>query len=87
MPYVRHVCVLLPLVRSHERHEYMLLPLVILYIRHARLVLHIGVRLKGKTTRIWSFSCGFACTTTMGCAGFKLSFGIIIVLYLLTIIA
>ena len=46
MPHVRHVCVLLPLGIPHVRHAY--------------LGLHIGVRLKGRRTRIWSFSCGFA---------------------------
>ena len=33
---------------------------------------------KGKKTRIWSLGCSFDCVTTMGCAGFKLLFGIII---------
>ena len=40
--------------------------------------LHIKVTLEGRTTRIWYFGCGFACATTIGCAGFRLSFGIII---------
>ena len=44
----------------------------------ACLGLHIAVSLKGRTTRIWSFGCSFACTTAMGCAGFRLSFGTII---------
>ena len=64
-PHVRHVCVLLPLVRPH--------------IRHARLGLHIVVSLKGRTTRIWFFGCGFTCATAMGYAGFILSFSTIIV--------
>ena len=46
---------------------------------HARLGLHIAVSLKGRTTRIWSFGRGFACATAMGCSGFRLSFGTIIV--------
>ena len=36
------------------------------------LCLHIAVSLKGRTTRIWSFGCGFDCATAMGCAGFRL---------------
>ena len=64
MPHVRHVYVLQPLVRPH--------------VRHARLGLHIAVSFKGTTTCIWSFGCGFACATAMGCAGFRLSFVIII---------
>ena len=60
------MCELLPLVRPH--------------IRHAGLGLHITVSLKGRTTRIWSFGCGFACATAMECAGFRLLFGIIIAL-------
>ena len=66
MPHVRHVCVLLPLVRPH--------------IRHVHLGLHIAVSLKVRTTHIWSFGCYFACATAMGCAGFKLLFGTVIVL-------
>ena len=66
MPHVRHMCVLLPLVMSH--------------IRHAHLGLHIVVSLKGRTTCIWSFGCGFACATAMGCAGFRTLFGTIVVL-------
>ena len=66
MPHVRHVCVLLPLVRPH--------------IRHVHLGLHIVVSLKGRTTRIWSFGCDFACAPAMGYAGFRLLFGTIIVL-------
>ena len=66
MPHVRHICVLLPLK--------------VLHVRYAQLGLYIGVRLEGRTTRIWYFGCGLACATTMGCSGFKLSFGTIIVL-------
>ena len=66
MPHVRHVCVLLPLVRPH--------------VRHARLGLHIAVSFKRRTTCIWSFGCGFACATEMGYAGFRLLFGTAIVL-------
>ena len=77
---------LLPLVKPHKRHMYVLLPLVVPHIRHAYLGLHIVLSLKGITTRIWSFGCGFACTTTMGYAGFEVSFGVMIVLKLLTII-
>ena len=60
--------------------------LVMPHVRHAHLGLHIGVSLKGTTTRIWSFGFGFACAITMRCAGFKLSFAIIFVLKFLTII-
>ena len=80
MPHVRHVYVLQPLVMPYVRHVYVLLPLVRPHIRHVRLGLHKAVGLKGRTTRIWSFSCGFACATAMGYAGFRLLFGIIIVL-------
>ena len=48
--------------------------------------LHIMVSLKGRITCIWSFGCGFACATAMGCAGLKLLFGTIIILELLIII-
>ena len=51
-----------------------LLLFVRLHVRHARLGLHIAVSLKGRTTRILSFGCGFACATAMGCAGFRLLF-------------
>ena len=71
---------LLPLTRPHVRHVCVLMPLVMPYIRHAHLGLHIAVSLKGRTTRIWSFACGFTCTTTMGCNRFRLSFGTVIVL-------
>ena len=53
---------------------------------HAHLGLHIAVSLKGRTTRILSLDCGFACAIAMGCAGFRLSFGTIIVSQFLTII-
>ena len=42
MPHVRHMCVLLPLLKPHVRHAY--------------LGIHIAVSLKGRTTHIWSFS-------------------------------
>ena len=71
---------LLPLVRPHVRHLYVFLPPTMPYIRHLCLGLHIAVSLKGRLTRIWSFDCGFACATTMGCTGFRLSFGTIILL-------
>ena len=67
MPYGRHVYVLQPLVRPHVRHVCMLLPLVRPHVRHAYLGLYTVVSLKGTTTRIWSFGCGFACATAMGC--------------------
>ena len=85
-PYVRHLCILLPLVRPHIRHMCVLLPLVMPHVRHAHLGLHIAVSLKGRTTLIWSFGCGFSSATTMGCTEFKLPFCIIFVLNLLTII-
>ena len=65
-PHVRHVCVLQPPIRPH--------------VMHARLGLHIAVSLKGRTTCIWSFGCGFAYATAMGCAGFRLISGTAIVL-------
>ena len=68
-PHIRHVCVLLPLVRPHASY--------------ALLGLHIEVNLKGLTTCIWSFGCCFACATTMGCAGFGLLFATIIFLTIL----
>ena len=58
----------------------MLLPLVMPHVRHAHLGLHMAVSLKGRPTRIWSFGCIFTCATAMGCAGFEISFGIIIFL-------
>ena len=86
MPHVRHVYVLQPLVRPHVRHVCVLQPFVRPHIMHARLGLHIAVSLKGRTTRIWPFGCGFACATAMGYAGFRLLFGTIIVSNFLTII-
>ena len=86
MSNIRHVCVLLPLVRPNVRHLCVLLPLIMPHVRHAHLSLHIVVSLKGRTSRIWSFGCGFTYATTMGCAGFSLSFSMIIVLQLLTVI-
>ena len=80
MPHVRHVYVLLLLIRPHIKHVYILLPLVRPHLKHARLGLYIAVSSKGRTTRIWSFGYGFACTTAMGCAGFRLLLGTIIVL-------
>ena len=84
--YVGHLVVSQCLLMPHVRHVYVLLPFVMPPIRYARLGLHIVVSLKGRTTDIWSIGCGIACATTMRCAGFRLSFGIIILLYLLTII-
>ena len=80
MPHVRHVYVLQPLVRPHVRHVCVLQPLVRPRVMHARLGLHIAVSLKGRTTRIWSFGCDFACAIAMGCAGFRLLMDTIIVL-------
>ena len=54
--------------------------LVMPHVMHAHLGLHIAVSLKGKITCSWSFGCGFACATAMGCAGFRLLFGTAIVL-------
>ena len=48
--------------------------LVMPHVRHVHLGLHIGASLKGKTASIWSFGYGFACTTTMECAGIELLF-------------
>ena len=73
------MCILLPLVRPHVRHVCVLLPLVIPHIRHANLGLYIGVRLESRINHIWSFGCGFICGTTIGCSGFELSFGMIVV--------
>ena len=80
MPNVRHVYVLQPLVRPYVRHVYVLLPLIRPHIRHTHLGLHTAVSLKGRTTHIWSFGCGFIFTTAMVCAGFRLLFGTITVL-------
>ena len=76
--YVNRLVVVRYLVMPHVRHVYELLPLVMPYARHAHLGLHIAVYLKGRTTHIWSFGCGFACDTAMGCPGFRLLFGTII---------
>ena len=67
--YVSCPVVVQPLVMPHVRHICVLQPLVIPHISRAHLSLYIGVRLKGRKTCIWSFSCGFFCATTMGCAG------------------
>ena len=80
MPHVRLVYVIQPLVRPHVRHVYVLLPLVKPHVRHARLGIHIAVSLKGRTSRISYFGCGFACATALGCAGFRLLFSTVIVL-------
>ena len=66
MPHVSHVYMLLHLLRPHVRHVYVILPLVKPFVRHARLGLHVAVSLKGRTTCILSFGCGFTCATTMG---------------------
>ena len=68
------------LVMPHVRHVYMLLPLVRPQVRHACLGLYIAVSLKGRKTRIQPFGCSFACATAMGYAGLRLIFGTIIVL-------
>ena len=86
MPHIRYVYKLLPIVRAHIKHVYVLLPRVMPHVRHARLGLHIVVILNGRTTRIWSFGYGFTCATAIGCAGFRLFFGTITDLELLTII-
>ena len=80
MPHVRHVYVLQPLVRPHIRHVCVLLPFVRPHVRHARLGIHIAASLKGRTTPIWSFGCGYTYATAMGCAGFRLLLDTIIVL-------
>ena len=80
MPHLRHVYVLQTLVRPHVRHVYVLLPLVRPHARHTRFSLHIVVSFKGRTTRSWSFGCGFAFDTAMGCTGFRLLFSTAIVL-------
>ena len=86
MPHLRHVNVLMTLLRRLVRHVCMLLLFVRPHLRQACLGLHIAISLKDRTTRILSFGCGFAYVTAMGCAGFRLLFGINIVLKLLTII-
>ena len=68
--YVRCLVVVLYFVKPHIMHVCMLLPFIRPYVRHAHLGLHIVVSSKCRTTHIWSFGCGFACTTAMGCAGF-----------------
>ena len=77
---VSHSVVVWYFVRLHVRHVFVLPPLVKPHVRHARLGLHIAVSLKGRTTRIWFFGCAFSCTTSIGCAGFKLILSTIIVL-------
>ena len=84
--YVSHSVIVQYLIMIHVKHMCMLLPLVMLHVRHVQLGLYIGVSLNSKTTYISSFGCSFVCATTMGCAGFKLLLGMIIVLQLLTII-
>ena len=79
--YIGHPVAAQSLVIPHVKYVCVLLPLVMPYVRHAHLGLHIGVKLKGRTTRIRSFNFNFACATIMGCAGFKLLFGIIIDYY------
>ena len=76
MLYVWHAYILVPLLRPHVRHVCVLMPFIMPHVRYAHLGLYIGVILKVRATRIWSFGCGFTCATTIGCAGFKLSFGI-----------
>ena len=78
--FFSHLVVTWPPVMPHVGNMYMLQPFMIPHVRHAHLGLVIAVSLKGRTTCIWSFGCGFACATTMGCAGFKLKFGMITVL-------
>ena len=78
--YISRLVVVWYLLKPHVRHVYVLLPLVMPHVRHAHLGLYIEVSLKGRTTNIWSFGCGFPCDTAMGCAGFRLLFDIIIVL-------
>ena len=80
MLHIKHLCVLLLLVRPYVSHLYLLLPLIMPHVRHAHLGLHIAFSLKSRITFIWSFGCGFSCATTMRCAGFRLLFGIIIIL-------
>ena len=50
------------------------------HVRHVHLRLHIAVSLKSGTTHIRSFGYVVAYATAIGCAGFRLSFGKIIVL-------
>ena len=79
MPHLRHMYVLQPFVGPYVRHVCVLQPLVRPHVMHAHLGLHTAVSLKGRTTRIWSFGCGFACTTAMGCSGFRILSGTAIV--------
>ena len=82
MPHLRYVCVLLPLVRPHVRHLYVLLASCHASCKACtHLGLHIAAILKGRKTHILSFDCGFACATAMGCAGFRLLFGIRFLFY------
>ena len=76
--YVSHLVVAQPLVMPYVRYMCMLLPLIVLNIRYTHLGLQTWATLKDIATCIWSFGCSFTCATTMRCAGFKLSFGIII---------
>ena len=87
LPHIRHVYVAIASFKaSCKACMCMLLPLIRPHVRHARLGLHIAVSLKGRTASIWSFGYGFACATAMRYAGFRLLFGTIIDIYLLTII-
>ena len=74
------------LIMPHVKHMCVLLPFKMLNIRHTHLGLHTWVSLKGRAICIWSFGYNFAYAIKMGCAGFKLSFCIISILQLLTII-
>ena len=84
--YVSYLVVVRCLVMPHIWHVYVLLPLVRPHVKHAHLGLHIAVSSKDRTTCIWSSGLSFACATAMGCTGFRLSFGIMIVVELLTLI-
>ena len=77
--YVSRLVALWSFVMPRVRHICMLLPFAMLNVNYAQLV-PIWVILKGKVTQIWFFSYHFAYAITSGCAGFKLSFGTIIVL-------
>ena len=78
--YVSRSIVVWYLVMPHIKHVYVLLFFMMPYMRYAHLGLYIAVSLKGRTTHIWSFGCGFACATAIGCAGFRILFDTIIVL-------
>ena len=69
MPHVKHVCILLPLVRPHVSYVYVLLPLIISHVRHTYLGIYVGARMESRTTLVWSFGCGFACATIMDVLG------------------